>query len=480
MLIQTLADVKSAINNAVGDTSFVWLGKRASDCHGLEVILPNLGFIVGANYSPEELLTNGRQFISLEQQEGRRQVWSTSMLDAFLKSSLTKDVQIPRGALIVAYSSTHELEILSRSQGWRVLCVSQTLKATVADKFALPDVLKDLGLPVIPSTVLNYGLSDNTFDSLQTAFNGSFVVQIKAGSSGKGTYICRDSNDYELAGMHLGNSRQPLKASKFIEGPSLNINAVVLKTGEVLLSPFSYQAIGQPELTPSTAGYGGNDWFVAQQLPDDIKTSLYDQTIKFGKHLYEKGYLGHFGIDFIADLWDGVVYILEVNARMQGSSPTNRQLMMENDEIPLIAFHIMDWLGIDYDYDVTGHNIRVRRTSFDAFQLLILSRELTTAVVQNQVFQGVYRWNPDFGLEYLRGGWHIGHVRNHEFLINCGVPPRGLHIETGARLVKVQGRFQMLDPNGRLLPDAQQLINEIYRSFGMTIFQTYSEEVSAI
>jgi hypothetical protein len=124
----------------------------------------------------------------------------------------------------------------------------------------------------------------------------------------------------------------------------LNVNACVFRDGSVSLHSPSLQLIGIEGFTNRTFGYCGNDFAQVRELDVEILDELERITRTTGKWLASMGYLGAFGIDAI--VYDGKVYLTEVNPRFQGSSDVSAQLDKNLDRPDIFLEHLAAFLGL--------------------------------------------------------------------------------------------------------------------------------------
>lgn len=124
----------------------------------------------------------------------------------------------------------------------------------------------------------------------------------------------------------------------------LNVNACVFADGSVTMHGPSLQIIGVPTLTRRTFGYCGNDFGAISELDDVILDDFETMTRHTALWLHEKGYRGAFGIDAL--LFEGRLYLTEINPRFQGSSRLSARLDAELDRADVFLEHTAAMLGM--------------------------------------------------------------------------------------------------------------------------------------
>jgi len=124
-----------------------------------------------------------------------------------------------------------------------------------------------------------------------------------------------------------------------------NINACIFPGGRVSFHPASFQIIGPANCTTRTFGYCGNDFAAIKELDGEFLDQMQVMTIKVGNWMYRNGYLGAFGIDFL--IYEGELYLTEVNPRFQGSSLISALIDRELGRPDIYMDHIAAFLGIE-------------------------------------------------------------------------------------------------------------------------------------
>jgi biotin carboxylase len=128
----------------------------------------------------------------------------------------------------------------------------------------------------------------------------------------------------------------------------LTIEGCVTRHG-TLVGPLMTEMIGLGDLTPYRGGWCGNEVFgegASAALSSDIRQQAQRATVAIGEHLRQAGYWGYFGLDFLLDQDTGALYLGELNPRITGVTPLTSQAALEQDEVPLLLFHLLEWLGV--------------------------------------------------------------------------------------------------------------------------------------
>lgn len=124
----------------------------------------------------------------------------------------------------------------------------------------------------------------------------------------------------------------------------LNVSACVFADGSVSIHTPSVQLIGIKDLTNRYFGYCGNDFVAIQDLDNSVLDKLENMTIVAGRWLASMGFRGAFGIDAI--LYQGDVYLTEINPRFQGSSELSSKIDKKAGNSDVYLEHMAAHLGL--------------------------------------------------------------------------------------------------------------------------------------
>ncbi|MFH1305318.1 MAG: hypothetical protein ABIH74_02835, partial [Candidatus Omnitrophota bacterium] len=249
-----------------------WLGQRAHDAEGINRILP-LDFIISCDYGTEvPHYFREDDVFSVEKQSGIRKDWSNEDLNENLRGALGRSIferweRYPSRVNLLCYRSVPRLEnkrfLPSRKPVIHAAPVK--LKKYFDNKLLLYRNLSKLSLPKIKGKVEALGKA--TFEDLRKELSLPFVVQFPYGSGGNFTFIIREKKEYDR--LHDNYPDMKVIIRRYIDGFSLNVNAVVLSDGNgcktVCTSP-SVQITGLPECSNFLSSFCGNDFAAAGDL----------------------------------------------------------------------------------------------------------------------------------------------------------------------------------------------------------------------
>jgi hypothetical protein len=173
---------------------------------------------------------------------------------------------------------------------------------------------------------------------------GPVVLRANRTDGGAGLTLVRDEGELAVdRPMHYDGflAAAPLLSPVI----PLNVNACVFRTGTVVLHAPSLQLVGVRVCTERPFGYCGNDFAAVRDLDPVILDSFENIAMKVGKWLAREGYVGVFGIDAL--IYDGKIFLAEINARFQGSSPVAAQLADHIGHTNLFVDHLSAFLNVE-------------------------------------------------------------------------------------------------------------------------------------
>ncbi len=197
-------------------------------------------------------------------------------------------------------------------------------------------------IPVIPfTTMLGIELS---YDYICDAFpnESSFVIQGTFSCGGSGTWLV--SNDDDMKDILSSINAQSIYTVTPFQEKNISVNLhLIIYEKEILLFPASVQIIYENQ---RHLCYGGADFFMLNQLSENIISKIQQYGEIIGKHLQAGGYRGICGIDFLTT--PDEVFFMEVNARFQSSS------FLINDTLNKLSLPSLQELHIDSFYNQTS------------------------------------------------------------------------------------------------------------------------------
>jgi hypothetical protein len=187
-------------------------------------------------------------------------------------------------------------------------------------------------------------LSDLDYKTLEVKFGYEFIIQFIFGHSGNTTFFI--DSEAKLKELQTKYPLRKGKVSKKIEGPSYTVNACITKVG-IVIGGISEQITGIPELTSSLGGTVGND-FSCRHLTEELRKEIIEKTMQFGELLQKEGHRGIFGLDFVLDLVNREIYLIEANIRQVASASYASYLQRIHQITPIMLWHVLELLDFDF------------------------------------------------------------------------------------------------------------------------------------
>ena len=95
-------------------------------------------------------------------------------------------------------------------------------------------------------------------------------------------------------------------------------------------------------------------------LDDDLRRRAADLVRRLGDRLGQEGYRGFFEVDVLVDVDANECYLGELNPRISGASAITNVTAGAYADVPLFAFHLLEFSDVDFDLDIDEINERWR------------------------------------------------------------------------------------------------------------------------
>ena len=182
----------------------------------------------------------------------------------------------------------------------KIACGDYEAVSRLANKREMVKAAKDCAIPV-PKTVLPRDESDVA----EFAKNGEFILKIKTGSSGRGTYVVKDFSQYSKLKKAVGFEEEEIVVQEFVSGKQLSVSAISNESFDFIAS-FVYERLRFYPHPFGPASY--------------LKSCESEDSLRFSEKLVrEVRYAGVVNFDYIVDERDEVPKLLDVNPRFWGS-----------------------------------------------------------------------------------------------------------------------------------------------------------------
>ena len=372
----------------------------------------------------------------------------------------TKPGQRP---MVVMVFFDEETEAICEELGYDLILPPAALRTRLDSKIVTTQLGNEAGAPSVPNLLADHIESWDQLSEL-SELNGlgtDLVVQTPYGDSGKTTFFIKSEEDWDRFASDIVG--QQVKIMKRINNKAAAVEAVLTRHGTIV-GPFMTDLTGYPELTPYQGGWCGNDLF-PEAITDEQRRRAIDLVRRFGDRLRDEGYKGFFEFDILIDSDDGEVYMGEVNPRISGVSSMTNTTVGAYADLPLVCFHLLEFMDIDYEIDVDEINERWRElAAVDVWSQLIMkepsdSVERILAAPATGTYQIV-----DGRLEFRRisSDWHELTDEHDAFFMRVYAP--GDYRFHGADLGVLVTKGRMQTDSG-LTDLAEQYIDGIRASY---------------
>ena len=232
------------------------------------------------------------------------------------------------------------------------------------------------------------------------------MVQTAYGDSGKTTFFIDDETGWKRNQRDIiGNE---IKVMKRINNRPVAVEAVITRNGTIV-GPFMSELTGHAQLTPYRGGWCGNEMF-PEVLTEDLRRRAGDLVGRLGDRLGAEGYRGFFEVDVLVDTDTDEVYLGELNPRISGASAITNVTAGAYADVPLFAFHLLEYFDVPFEFDVDEINARWRELAAEDLWSQMVIKETSSAVqlITEAPLTGQYSYDRSGSLVYRRAAldWH--------------------------------------------------------------------------
>ncbi|MFZ5392345.1 MAG: hypothetical protein ACOZAR_04110 [Patescibacteria group bacterium] len=248
---------------------------------------------------------------------------------------------------ILVYKPSPSLEKICQNNHWQLLANPAKLNRQIENKINFSQIVTELSLPQPNYSIEK--LKEISYQNYSQKYGPQFFLQFPRGFAGSSTFLISSDDQLQLIKNNYLN--YPTKISQKIDGPTYSLNACILhpsvNKGQIVIQPPFFQITNLPDLNPSPGGTCGNIYSSGLNIFKNL-SQLYADVKKFGVYLQKQNYHGFFGLDFVIDSQTGQHFFIECNPRLTASVPMVTKLQLKNNQIPLLAIHIMEMLQLEY------------------------------------------------------------------------------------------------------------------------------------
>jgi D-alanine-D-alanine ligase-like ATP-grasp enzyme len=311
-------------------------------------------------------------------------------------------------AMFLMFDETTEQ--LAKELGLEVIFPSAKMREQLDNKVNTNRIAERAKVPCVPyvlSPVKNY----EHLRSVSASLGTDLVVQTPFGDSGHTTFFIKERSDYDKYASEI-EAEPECKIMKRINCRGAAMEACVTRHGTIV-APLMTELVGFKELTPYKGGWCGNEIF-ADAFTATIRRQARQYAQQFGDELRKEGYKGYFELDFLIDLDTKDLYLGELNPRITGASSITNHAVFSMSDAPLHLFHILEWMDVPYELNVSALNKRwARPDNIDTWgQMVIKHTADDVRRVTSAPRSGIWRMRPDGSIYYWRMDTHRRYVEH--------------------------------------------------------------------
>jgi len=372
---------------------------------------------------------------------------------------------------LFVYKAATPLDPIVAELGVKLLSTPGVIRKPLEDKKVFREEAQIAGVRIPRGENLPIeALTEKKWDEYRQKLGGKLVFQLTDFSTGGGLGTFYITSKPDLVNFHeFVKSRSLNKEFRWVNvcerlaGKAASITGCATKHG-VITGILQTQIVDQPELSALEGRSGvwlGHDWHI--KFSDKAQTNAEKLCRQWGEHIYQKGYKGIYGLDvMVAD--NDEITAIECNSRYTGAFPVYTMMQLNQGEMPLDVYHLLEWLGVDYEVDLDEIR-RVSRQPKHGAHLLLHNLEGEWATATRTVKAGVYSFAPQ-QIKYLRPGFSLLDITSDdEFVLADRIPAENTVIKRAERVGKLIFKRRIVDESGRLLPEIRSLVKAVYDMF---------------
>ncbi len=357
-----------------------------------------------------------------------------------------------------------QTERLVEEAGMELILPAASLRRRIDSKIVTTRIGNEAGVASAPNVL---GRADS-YRELAALADGQglgqdLVVQTPYGDSGKTTFFIHEEGDWDRHAERLVGDE--LKVMRRINCQAAAMEAVITRHG-TLVGPVMRDLTGHPELTPYRGGWCGNDMF-AGAMSAAHREAARAATARLGDRLAKEGYRGFFEVDYLVDHDTGELYLGELNPRISGVTSITDVTAAAYADLPLFAFHLLEFMDVEYELDVAEINERWGRVELlDTWtQALIKECDERTELITSAPPTGIWRMDDDGNVFWGRWGndWHSIQDQSEAFFLRVTGPGDYRYKGGDLGVIVSRGRFESDD--GTLNERARRWIDGIKRHY---------------
>ena len=354
-------------------------------------------------------------------------------------------------------------EKLAKALGLEIILPNSKLRTLMDNKVNTNRIAKKAGVPCVPnvlSPVNNY----EHLCQVSKSLGNDLVVQTPFGDSGHTTFFISNEAEYDKYSEEI-EAEKEVKIMKRINCRGSAVEACVTRHGTIV-APLMTELVGFKELTPYKGGWCGNEIYPDAFTPE-LRANASKYAEMFGNQLRKEGYKGYFELDFLIDQDNGEMYLGELNPRVTGASSITNHAVFALADAPLYIFHILEWMEVAYELDITAINKRwMQQVNLDHWcQLVVKHTEDTVEYLHQAPLSGIYHMYDNGYIKFDRMDTHRRAVATNNEAFFLRISGKGDYIYEGADLGIIVSRGRMMTDDFQLTERANNWILAMRREF---------------
>jgi len=304
----------------------------------LELSLPNIKNLHLLYHTPPQTKPKNNFFVSPVSKAKSESVLTDPNTQNYINNTCKKLGKIPA---IMPFKPSAKIDLICQKNNYLKISNSRALNIQFEDKINFAKICAKNKINTIPFFIDN--LNQKNIKKAQLLFKtDKIVVQVKTGWAGNSTYLT------DLALKTLP-SDSLVKFMPFINGTTYIQNGCVYHKN-LITSPVGIQ-LNNPLHSKNIFATTGRSW------PSNLNQASIDKIKEIDNQLetifVKSNYRGFLGLDFLIDL-DHNVYLTECNPRLTASFNFYTQLELKNNLVPLLYLHLLEFLKLDVNLDITN------------------------------------------------------------------------------------------------------------------------------
>jgi len=332
-------------------------------------------------------------------------------------------------------------ERLCKELGLKVAFPTAKLRSRVDNKMETTRIGDRAGVKSVPNVLAKVD-GYETLRKISKKLGTDLVIQTAYGDSGHTTFFISNEADFNKHAADIVTAPE-VKVMKRIRCRGSALEACVTRHGTIV-GPLMTELVGFKELTPYKGGWCGNE-VLAEAFDRRVRQRAKRAAMRFGDELRKLGYRGYFELDFLIDLESSEVYLGEVNPRITGASSMTNLAAFAHADAPLFLFHLLEWMGVRYEFDVNELNDRwANPDNIDPWAQLVM-KHTGTAVEQidDAPRSGIWEMDDDGKVHFIREQTHRRTVQfeNRAFWLRIAGPGDWFYEGADLGILVSRGRF---------------------------------------